>query len=115
MHVEGVTKTHPIWVASRRAWLEVAQLAAGDVLTVFERDGGHAGTRILESIRATRRLEPVFDLAIEGPEHTFFADDVLVHNKSVAPPCYPDCGSPSDDADAMDVRDAGEESDAGDA
>lgn len=114
VHVEGVTKTHPIWVASRRAWIEVAELAAGGVLTVLERDRAHAGTRIVESIRATGCLEPVFDLAVEGPGHTFFADDVLVHNKSVAPPCYPDCGSPSHDADAVDVKHAGEESDAGD-
>ncbi len=29
------------------------------------------------------------ELSVEGPEHTFFADDVLAHNKSIA------CPSPS--------------------
>lgn len=108
-HVEGVTKSHPLWVASRSAWVEVGALALGDVLTVLERGGERVATRVLEAIRPTGRREPVFDISVEGPEHTFFADDVLVHNKSVAPECHPDCPwyDAGRDGAATDAGDAG--------
>jgi hypothetical protein len=33
----------------------------------------------------------VFNLTVEGPEHTYFAADIAVHNKSVHRPCKTDC------------------------
>ena len=59
----------------------------------------------------------MWDLSIEGPEHDYFADGVLVHNKSPVGPCdlhpNPDWCHPTVDAAMPDPEDAG--ADAGDA
>lgn len=111
-HVAGMTAEHPIWVVSRDAWVVAGELRDGDVVCVLDRDGARAGTRIVESIRATGRSEIVFDLSVEGPEHTFFADDVLAHNKSIACPSpSPACSGP----DAADGSDGNATADAADA
>lgn len=111
-HIAGMTAEHPIWVVSRDAWVAAGDLREGDVVCVLDRDGARAGTRVVESIRATGRSEIVFDLSVEGPEHTFFADDVLAHNKSIA--CPPQSCVGADAADGSDA-DAGDASVAPDA
>lgn len=113
LHVVGVTDEHPFWVASRGehgAWVEAGNLRAGDLLRVLEPGASAATLRRLETVRVTGRSEKVFDLSVEGPEHTFFADGVLVHNKSTACPedpinwCWPPTDAAS--ADAHDAHDA---------
>lgn len=128
LHVIGVTREHPIWVASRGedgAWVAAGGLRPGDVLRVLEPGASMATLRVLEAVHATGRSEKVFDLSVEGPEHTFFADGILVHNKTVACPenttgwCHPpsrDASADAQDADAASVDvDADADADAHDA
>jgi hypothetical protein len=83
--VVGVTPEHPFYDAERRAWVPAAELRKGTNLTAWL---GSANVRDIE-VSEHRTLEvagsvEVFNLTIEGPEHNYFAEGLLVHNKDVA-------------------------------
>lgn len=115
-----VTAEHPIWVINKRAWVLAALVSVGDVLLVLH--GGALRERRVEALRNDELCVTVYDLSVDGDEHNFFADGVLVHNKE--PGCQPDsaCGASGPRtpilADASVVDDAsldGAAKDAGDA
>lgn len=85
--VVRATAQHPFWVTEKRAWVRADALVAGDVLVLLEGDDPLPAS--IESITTVTREEPtdVFDLTVDGPEHTFFADGILVHNKEPLPQC----------------------------
>lgn len=86
------TDEHPFWDAERRRWVVARDLAEGTVV-VYAGADGETAPRVVRSNRAERRPEtPVFNLTVRGPEHTYFANGIAVHNKSIA---CPDCKSPS--------------------
>lgn len=86
------TDEHPFWDAERRRWVVARDLAEGTVV-VYAGSDGHTAPRVVRSNRAERRPETaVFNLTVRGPEHTYFANGIVVHNKSIA--CT-DCQSPS--------------------
>jgi hypothetical protein len=85
-----VTGEHRVWVASREAWLEADKILVGDVVCVIE--GGIVREQVVEDLRRDKECVAVFDLSLDGPERTFFADGILVHNMSWPPSC--DSNSP---------------------
>lgn len=76
------TDEHPFWDAERRVWTRAGDLTVGSVLAVVAK--GRLVPAIVESTtREEHDLVEVFNLTVEGPEHTYLAEDVAVHNKSV--------------------------------
>lgn len=78
------TDEHPFWEAERRAWISAGDLARGAVLVQLRADGTTYPAAI-EAVHDEMRLETVFNLTVEGPEHTYFAGGIAVHNKSQLP------------------------------
>jgi hypothetical protein len=72
----NVTALHP--VATENGWKPAGQLETGE--SVWSRDGW----RKVASVTHTGGLVRVFDLEVE-PNSNFFANGVLVHNKSSGP------------------------------
>ncbi len=82
--VDGVTThqmtgTHPVFDARQRAFVPAADLPADAQLLNAQ---GEA-TAVTGHAVETRWLIPrrVFNLSVDGPDHTFIADGVVVHNK----------------------------------
>lgn len=83
--IRGVTRSHPIFEVGRDAFVPAGDLRRGDQLL-----RGDAERVVVSSIVADERPEPsvpVFNLTVAGAPPTFFADGVLVHNKSIAVSC----------------------------
>jgi len=81
----GVTPEHPFYDAEAREWVPASKIRAGSRMIAWL---GSADVREIEVTKAieahpTRKVE-VFNLTIEGPEHNYFAEGVLVHNKDIA-------------------------------
>ncbi len=81
------TEAHPFWEAEKRTWVHAADLACGNVLALFE--DGRLVPHTIDAVGELARDVEVFNLTVEGPEHTYFAEDIAVHNKSVMPCCPP--------------------------
>jgi hypothetical protein len=81
------TREHP--VATSGGWRRAGDLAPGESLRVMgNADARHASTPSLARIRAVERVagsRTVYDLTVE-PHSVFFADGVLVRNKTIASP-----------------------------
>lgn len=73
------THEHPFFDWDARDWVEAGRIVSGDRLAVL--DGGLGPIEVVEVGRSAG--EPVFNLTVEGPEHDYFADGVLVHNKTI--------------------------------
>jgi hypothetical protein len=73
-HIE-VTPEHPF--RSRGIWKKAGDLVSGDVLTLAD-----GTTDTVSSITPVTGKAPVFNMTVDGT-HTYFANDVLVHNKSI--------------------------------
>lgn len=85
--VVGVTPEHPFYDVERRAWIPAADLRAGMTLMAWlgssnVRDITVSEHRTLEVVGSVE----VFNLTVEGPEHNYFAEGVLVHNKDITGP-----------------------------
>ena len=77
------TPSHPFWVESRREYVAVRDLRAGDALLLRTSTGLREA--IVQSITAEEAALPsvdVFNISVETPESNYFAERVLVHNKS---------------------------------
>lgn len=93
--VEGTeivtTEEHPFWSAEERRWVRAADV---DETTVLVRladssalaSGATMPARVAHVRWEERADEPVYNLTVEGPEHTYFAEGIAVHNKSYASP-----------------------------
>ncbi len=75
-----MTATHPVFDARHGAFVSAADLA--DDAQLLNARGN--AVSITGRTTETRWLIPqrVFNLSVEGPDHTFIADGVVVHNKS---------------------------------
>lgn len=85
--ISGVTGNHPIWSPSHGEWMDAAALRKGD--TILARLGAADAAEVPITAIGVRRLEhpvAVFTLTLEGPEHNYFAEGVLVHNKTIPAP-----------------------------
>lgn len=82
--LRGVTPSHPMYDAAAGRYTELRQLREESRLLVF-RDAS-AQACAIDCIQIEEVAEPsfeVFNLTVEGPEHNYVADGVLVHNKSI--------------------------------
>lgn len=71
------TGEHPIWTPND--WKRVRDINLGELVRTPE------GTDVVTSITRNAGASRVFDVTVE-PHANFFAGDLLVHNKSMAPP-----------------------------
>lgn len=85
--IAGVTAEHPFYDAASRAYHRVDELTVRSQLLVTAGDGEIAvrPLRSLSRLPAKSEIE-VFNLTIEGDEQNYFAEGILVHNKSIAEP-----------------------------
>jgi hypothetical protein len=69
------TDEHPFWLASRGAWVDAKDLAAGDLLTT------ESGEIAIRSVASRTEDLNAYNLEVDGL-HTYYAGDtpVLVHN-----------------------------------
>jgi hypothetical protein len=89
------TREHPFWDAERGRWTRAGAITPGTVLVQMKADGATAPARV-HRVQAERRPgTPVWNLTVEGPEHTYFAGGVAVHNKSPLVRCEPPGCDPS--------------------
>lgn len=83
--IAGVTEEHPFYDAERGQWVPARELAAGAPLVLCV--NGQTRPVPLAAIEWRDEDIEVFNLSVGGPE-TYFAEGVLVHNKS---PVYEWC------------------------
>lgn len=83
-YIMGVTGTHPIYCPTQKKWVLVKDLKEGDSILVWGEDGS-LSRQSIQSIHTTHHTQPVpvYTLTIAGAEQNYFAQGVLVHNKSV--------------------------------
>jgi len=99
--IAGVTSEHPFYDAARAAWTPAGEVSEGTRLVAWL---GASDVRELE-VTAHRRapaagLVDVYNLTIDGPEHNYFAEGLLVHNKDVPGVDFDATGAPCEsDAD----------------
>jgi hypothetical protein len=96
LHVGGeilvTTREHPFWDHERRRWAPAGSLEPGAVLVLLDERGETSPAVVSRVEVESRPGTPVWNLTVEGPEHTYFAAGIAVHNKE--PPCdHPDCFS----------------------
>lgn len=83
--VVGVTPEHPFYNVDENQWTRASELRVGTHLTAWL---GSSNVRTI-AVSEHRQVEvkgsvEVFNLTIEGPEHNYFAEGLLVHNKDIA-------------------------------
>jgi len=101
------TDAHPFWEAEKRAWVPARDLTTSSVLAIRDHESGRLVPARIESIVDTEHdvehIVDVYNLTVEGPEHNYFAEDVAVHNKSMA--CFPpECVAPPDISSSFAIR-----------
>ncbi len=70
-----ITEEHSIWVNNER-WSKAGNVAVGD--KVLNTDGKLIEIKSIEHVSGSYQ---VYNLEIDGFEHNFFADGILVHNQ----------------------------------
>ena len=83
--IQGVTSEHPFWNPTRREWTRAADLVSGDDVLCWP--GSHDAKSVAITLcRDSVRNEPVavYTLTVDGPEHNYFAEGMLVHNKTIS-------------------------------
>jgi len=84
LSIAGVSLTHPVWDETSQRWSKVAELSlATSVVALLP--GGSPRTLALTELSLLPSKAPVevFNLEIDGEEHNYFAEGMLVHNKSI--------------------------------
>ncbi len=86
--ISGVTGEHPFYDADRKDWTEARNLTVGTRLLAWHGNENPLEIEVTTVRRTTMndRIE-VFNLTVNGPEHNYFAEGLLVHNKSPARSC----------------------------
>jgi hypothetical protein len=79
--IAGVTAEHPFWDESTQAWRPLRSLTlTSKLMTLLHNDVSVVA--ISELRRGSARMVTVHNLSVDGPEHNYFAENILVHNKS---------------------------------
>jgi hypothetical protein len=81
--IAGVSLAHPVWDEATQRWTPVAQLSLGSSVVALLPGGTPRtlGVTQLETLASKSPVE-VFNLEVDGEEHNYFAEGILVHNKS---------------------------------
>jgi hypothetical protein len=103
IEIAGVTAEHPFWDAERRAWIPARELAAGMRVLAFLGAGGAKELSIRSVTAGEPREVDVFNLSVGGEEQCYFAEGILVHNKS--PPYEPDSDQDGYESGPQDCND----------
>jgi len=85
--IAGVTSEHPFWNPLKAEWVKSKDLELRDAVLCWL--GQHQAKSLpLRQIEEQTHDEPqkVYTFEVEGPEHNYFAEGILVHNKSVFNP-----------------------------
>lgn len=77
--IRGVTTDHPVYVAGTRSFVQVGALTLASRVVAWL--GGDPRVLMIDALTVRAERTRVFDLSIDGPEHDFFAEGILVHNK----------------------------------
>ncbi|MBL8740039.1 MAG: Hint domain-containing protein [Myxococcales bacterium] len=79
----GVSLEHPIWDETAQRWSPLAQISLSATVLGLLPGGAPRAFAIteLERLRSKGPVE-VFNLEVDGDEHNYFAESILVHNKS---------------------------------
>ncbi|VTS04854.1 Uncharacterized protein OS=Planctomyces maris DSM 8797 GN=PM8797T_02084 PE=4 SV=1: PT-HINT [Tuwongella immobilis] len=87
----GVTAHHPLWSATRGAWVSAAELEPGEHLRGI---GEGAGVVVEVESLLPRGQEPVYNIEVDG-DHCYRVGEqgLLVHNASVGPISAPSSAS----------------------
>jgi hypothetical protein len=100
--IAGVTAEHPFYDAAAGVYSKVDQLTVRSELLVLVGEGEIAARKLSTLSRLPGKGEiEVFNLSIEGDEQNYFAEGILVHNKSPA--------EPDDDGDGYGYGDCDDE------
>lgn len=85
-YFEGVTAEHPFYQPDIKSWVPVNELHVGDQVLVSSQ-GRKSVERIVDlDTKHLKRAVDVYNMSVDGPEHNYFANDVLVHNKQYSMP-----------------------------
>lgn len=82
--IRGITPSHPVYSLTNACYLPASRLAQGDTVATYRAESEHGIARV-SRILATEVSAPtmeVFNLSVAGVDQNYFADGVLVHNKS---------------------------------
>lgn len=72
----NITHEHRVWV-NNEEWKAADKIAIGDTLM-----DSNERTEFVKSIQYITGNFDVYNIHIEGQEHNFFAEDILVHNQA---------------------------------
>ena len=81
--IAGVTPSHPFYDMDESAFMALRDLPRDATLARLQ--DGNLKTVSVSGLHITEHPEPripVFNLEVGGPEHNYFAEGILVHNKS---------------------------------
>ncbi|UQA56374.1 Hint domain-containing protein [Polyangium aurulentum] len=105
LSIAGVTSEHPFYDAERAAWTPAGEVSEGTRLVAWL-----GASDVRELLVTTHRKMPdappvdVYNLTIDGPEHNYFAEGFLVHNKDPPGVEFDAMGAPCDsDADCPPI------------
>ena len=76
--IEG-TKEHPVFNVEKQSYVKLSKLKQGDSLQLI--NGGSNEIVLIEKKKHPTSID-VYDLSVKPPFHNYFAEGVLVHNKS---------------------------------
>lgn len=84
--VAGVSPEHPFWDAATRSFRPVASLSLDSRLLVLLPGAREPRELAVDAVALLANAGPVdvWNLEVEGEEHTYFVEGILVHNKSTS-------------------------------
>ncbi|MCU0698367.1 MAG: Hint domain-containing protein [Myxococcaceae bacterium] len=91
-HTLEVTSDHPVFDPDTGAFHDAGDWLLGKRRRLLRAEGSRLEAVAVTATKAFARLTTVFDLTVEHEWHTFVANGVVVHNKSIARSCLPTDG-----------------------
>lgn len=86
LNVRGVTAEHPFFDAASREWIPVRSVPQGMRVVAWLGSADVRELVITECQPNAKGEYDVYNLSVDGPEHNYFAEGLLVHNKDVSSP-----------------------------
>lgn len=82
--VNGVTASHPFYDQAKGAFVRVDELTLSSMLLATVPGGAPRAFRVqaITTLPKSSGSVEVFNMEVEGEEHNYFAEGILVHNKS---------------------------------
>ncbi len=81
--IAGVSLSHPVWDEAARRWTPVAELSLStSVVGLLPGATPHLLSLSEVTLLPSSSPVEVFNLEVDGEEHNYFAEGILVHNKS---------------------------------